>query len=162
MTTATASNPMGLKRICTNCGIRFYDMNKRPIICPSCEGEFTMETKLKSRRGRASASIVEAKEAPPSKPANKKSVKEDIPATETDDDDDETSYNVPEDEDGDEDDGVEAVSLDDSDKSKINNDNNDDDSALNDEDTLDDIPDFGDEIDDDPDDDDTLLEKDDD
>jgi len=45
----------GLKRICTNCGARFYDMNKRPIICPACNTEFTGEVKVKTRRSRASA-----------------------------------------------------------------------------------------------------------
>jgi uncharacterized protein (TIGR02300 family) len=48
-------DPRGLKRICTNCGNRFYDLNKRPIICPSCETEFTGEIKLKARRGRAAS-----------------------------------------------------------------------------------------------------------
>ena len=45
-------DPRGLKRICSNCGNRFYDLNKRPIICPSCETEFTGEMKVKSRRSR--------------------------------------------------------------------------------------------------------------
>ncbi len=42
----------GLKRICMSCGARFYDLNKKPIICPSCNVEFTGEIKVKSRRGR--------------------------------------------------------------------------------------------------------------
>lgn len=45
----------GLKRICMSCGARFYDMNKKPIICPSCNTEFTGEIKVKSRRGRLPA-----------------------------------------------------------------------------------------------------------
>jgi uncharacterized protein (TIGR02300 family) len=49
------TDPRGLKRICTNCGTRFYDMSKRPINCPSCETEFTGDIKVKSRRGRAAA-----------------------------------------------------------------------------------------------------------
>lgn len=40
----------GLKRACSECGSRFYDMNKRPIICPSCGTEFTMESKTKSKK----------------------------------------------------------------------------------------------------------------
>lgn len=43
----------GLKRICMSCGTRFYDMNKRPIVCPSCETEFTGEIKVKTRRSRS-------------------------------------------------------------------------------------------------------------
>jgi len=60
------SDPRGLKRICPGCGARFYDMNKRPIICPSCETEFTGEIKVKTRRGRVAAATeaqVEEKKA---------------------------------------------------------------------------------------------------
>jgi uncharacterized protein (TIGR02300 family) len=49
---ATVSDPRGLKRICTNCGTRFFDLNKRPIICPKCDTVFTGEVKIKNRRGR--------------------------------------------------------------------------------------------------------------
>ena len=45
----------GLKRICMSCGTRFYDMNKRPAVCPSCKAEYTGEAKVKGRRGRAAA-----------------------------------------------------------------------------------------------------------
>lgn len=45
-----AANPRGLKRICLGCGMRFYDMNKRPIICPGCKAEFMIETKTKGGR----------------------------------------------------------------------------------------------------------------
>ena len=67
---ATVSDPRGLKRICTNCGTRFFDLNKRPIVCPQCETEFTGEVKIKNRRGRLAADdtteddqVSEAKEA---------------------------------------------------------------------------------------------------
>lgn len=52
-----ATDPRGLKRICTNCGIRFYDMNNRPIVCPSCETEFTGEVKVKTRRSKIAAAV---------------------------------------------------------------------------------------------------------
>jgi uncharacterized protein (TIGR02300 family) len=52
---ATVADPRGLKRICLSCGTRFYDMNKRPIVCPNCETEFTGEVKVKARRGRLAA-----------------------------------------------------------------------------------------------------------
>ncbi len=55
MATKPKLDPRGLKRICTSCGTRFYDMNKRPIACPSCDTEFTGDVKIKSRRGRAAA-----------------------------------------------------------------------------------------------------------
>ncbi len=28
--------PTGSKRLCQVCTARFYDLNKRPIICPKC------------------------------------------------------------------------------------------------------------------------------
>lgn len=43
----------GLKRICASCGIKFYDMGKSPIICPSCGAEFDGEVEVKSRRSRS-------------------------------------------------------------------------------------------------------------
>lgn len=52
---ATVDDPRGLKRICMSCGTRFFDLNKRPIVCPKCETEFTGEIKIKSRRGRTAA-----------------------------------------------------------------------------------------------------------
>ncbi len=33
----------GIKRICLSCGTRFYDLNKSPIICPSCGEVFDPE-----------------------------------------------------------------------------------------------------------------------
>lgn len=51
---STALDKRGLKRICTGCTTHFYDFNKRPVICPTCELQFTGETKVKSRRGRTS------------------------------------------------------------------------------------------------------------
>ena len=55
MPLATVSDPRGLKRICLSCSSRFYDLNKRPIVCPNCDVEFTGEIKIKARRGRIAA-----------------------------------------------------------------------------------------------------------
>ncbi len=49
---SAAIDARGLKRVCSECGGRFYDLNKRPIMCPSCDVEFTGEIKTKGRRGR--------------------------------------------------------------------------------------------------------------
>ncbi len=51
----------GTKRVCLNCGARFYDMLRDPIICPSCETPFDPTANLKSRRGRTAAKAVEEK-----------------------------------------------------------------------------------------------------
>ncbi len=58
---AAKTNERGLKRICADCGIHFYDLEKRPIICPGCSEEFTGEIKIKSRRGRTVANDEPAK-----------------------------------------------------------------------------------------------------
>jgi predicted RNA-binding Zn-ribbon protein involved in translation (DUF1610 family) len=35
-----AKPELGLKRICLGCGVRFYDLNKTLVSCPSCGKEF--------------------------------------------------------------------------------------------------------------------------
>ena len=42
----------GRKRTCQVCGKKFYDLNKSPIICPSCGAEFDPDFYLKSRKGK--------------------------------------------------------------------------------------------------------------
>ena len=51
----------GLKRSCLSCGARFYDMQRDPIICPSCEAEFDPLALVRPRRARAAASQAKAK-----------------------------------------------------------------------------------------------------
>jgi uncharacterized protein (TIGR02300 family) len=35
-----AKPELGLKRQCANCGAKFYDLNKDPIVCPKCDTVF--------------------------------------------------------------------------------------------------------------------------
>jgi uncharacterized protein (TIGR02300 family) len=42
----------GLKRICPNCGTRYYDFRKDPPTCPACGTPYDPEALLKSRRAR--------------------------------------------------------------------------------------------------------------
>ncbi len=69
---AAVADAKGLKRVCASCGIRFYDLNKRPIVCPNCTTEFTGEIKVKNRRSRImtddtpSETKVKTKKAPAS------------------------------------------------------------------------------------------------
>lgn len=96
-------DPRGLKRICADCGNRFYDLNKRPIICPSCEVEFTGETKVKARRGRSPAANDPAESQVSGKTVNDE--EDDTPIME--DDDDTVSLNdLDEDDDSDDDDDI--------------------------------------------------------
>ena len=42
----------GIKRICPSCGLKYYDLNKSPITCPSCKMVFDPDIYLKSRKGK--------------------------------------------------------------------------------------------------------------
>ena len=46
----------GKKRICSFCNTRYYDLNKSPIICPSCGAEFDPNDYLKTRKGKSVSS----------------------------------------------------------------------------------------------------------
>ena len=47
----------GSKRVCLNCGARFYDMQRTPIVCPACETVFDPAANSKPRRSRAPAKV---------------------------------------------------------------------------------------------------------
>lgn len=125
----------GFKRVCVECGARFYDLNKRPIICPVCSAEFSVEEKIKPK-----PPAVE-KKAEPKKDDGQ--VSEETVAEKTEDE-------LEEDEDG-----VDIVSLDDLETTEAPSE--DDDATVNidlDDDDLDDLdvdldeaPDLGDDLD---------------
>lgn len=72
----TAADPRGLKRICPSCGTRYYDFNKRPVICPSCKAEFAAESKAKGRTRRSPANdeALAKKAVPAAAPAEEEDV----------------------------------------------------------------------------------------
>ena len=43
----------GKKRICSSCNAKYYDLNKSPIICPSCGAEFDPNDYLRSKKGKS-------------------------------------------------------------------------------------------------------------
>jgi uncharacterized protein (TIGR02300 family) len=43
----------GSKRVCLNCGARFYDLGRDPIVCPACQTVFDPTANSKPRRARA-------------------------------------------------------------------------------------------------------------
>jgi uncharacterized protein (TIGR02300 family) len=47
----------GTKRICPSCGTRYYDLLRKPVICPKCTTPFDPEAFLKSRRSRPAAPL---------------------------------------------------------------------------------------------------------
>ncbi|MGH6984002.1 MAG: TIGR02300 family protein [Stellaceae bacterium] len=54
----------GTKRICPNCGTRYYDMRRDPVMCPKCGAPFDAEVLVKTRKSRAVASAAVEETAP--------------------------------------------------------------------------------------------------
>ena len=96
---SAAADARGLKRVCVECGIRFYDLIMRPIIWPNCSADFTGVEKVKSRRSRSAKPPDAGAEGQVSEKTAKNAANDD----------------EAEDEDLDEEDDVEIVSLDDDD-----------------------------------------------
>ena len=46
----------GKKRICSSCNTKYYDLNKSPIICPSCGAEFEPNDYFRTRKGKSISS----------------------------------------------------------------------------------------------------------
>ena len=46
----------GKKRTCQSCGTKYYDLNKTPMICPSCGAEFDPDILLSSKKGKSLSS----------------------------------------------------------------------------------------------------------
>ncbi len=66
----------GEKHRCTSCGKPFYDMQRDPIVCPSCGAEHVPEKLLKSRKPEPAPSP--AKKAVPVAPEKDQDEGEDI------------------------------------------------------------------------------------
>jgi uncharacterized protein (TIGR02300 family) len=64
----------GTKRICLNCGARFYDLNHDPITCPACSTVLDPVAQTRPRRARpapklaAVAAVVDPEEAAVAEP----------------------------------------------------------------------------------------------
>lgn len=52
MSTAT---PLGIKRTCPSCSVRFYDLNHTPAECPKCNHRFDPNQQFRPRRARRAA-----------------------------------------------------------------------------------------------------------
>ena len=46
----------GKKRTCQSCGTKYYDLNKTPMICPSCGAEFDPDVLLSSKKVKSLSS----------------------------------------------------------------------------------------------------------
>jgi len=47
----------GTKRTCQNCGARFYDLRRDPIVCPVCSTVFDVERTSRARRGSSAPKL---------------------------------------------------------------------------------------------------------
>ena len=50
-----AATELGQKQICPHCTAKFYDLNKRPAVCPKCQTAFDPEEAVRNRRIRTRA-----------------------------------------------------------------------------------------------------------
>ena len=99
----------GSKRTCQSCGANFYDLQRKPIVCPKCAAEFTVQSFSRPQRSRAAAAaqpVAVAANAPepaaqPKAAAEAKAAPGEIDAeslaTDGDKDDDEKNENLIED-----------------------------------------------------------------
>ncbi len=62
----------GLKRTCRECGKRFYDLLRDPIVCPGCQAVFDPLATLRPRRGRVAPTAA----AKPVEPAAEEATEE--------------------------------------------------------------------------------------
>ena len=46
----------GVKRICSSCGTKYYDLNKSNIVCPSCGAKFDPNYYIKTRKAKSTSS----------------------------------------------------------------------------------------------------------
>lgn len=47
-----AKNDPGTKQTCPECGVKFYDLNKRPAVCPKCAHSFNPDAGAKTPKKR--------------------------------------------------------------------------------------------------------------
>jgi uncharacterized protein (TIGR02300 family) len=55
-----AKADLGEKQLCPSCGAKFYDLNKRPAVCPKCQTAFDpADESLRLKRARTRAPVYE-------------------------------------------------------------------------------------------------------
>jgi uncharacterized protein (TIGR02300 family) len=57
-----AKPDLGMKRLCGNCGAKFYDLTRSPIVCPRCSTVFVPPTSARARTEAVAARAPEAAE----------------------------------------------------------------------------------------------------
>jgi uncharacterized protein (TIGR02300 family) len=60
-----AKPELGVKRLCANCGAKFYDLNKDPIHCPKCNTVYVIAPVVTRGRPEPAPVVVRAPAAAP-------------------------------------------------------------------------------------------------
>jgi len=63
-----AKPELGTKRLCGNCGTKFYDLSKNPIVCPKCATVFTVAAPTSRARPEPVAAAAPVVKAPVKEP----------------------------------------------------------------------------------------------
>src|SRR5213078_1236765 len=61
---SVAKPELGTKRLCGNCGAKFYDLSKDPIVCPKCQTVLTLAAVAARSRPEPAAAARAPKPAP--------------------------------------------------------------------------------------------------
>ncbi len=64
-----AKPELGAKQLCPQCGAKFYDLNKRPAVCPKCQAAFDPEEVVKVRKTRRGPGAADYEDDETPKPA---------------------------------------------------------------------------------------------
>jgi uncharacterized protein (TIGR02300 family) len=60
-----AKPELGTKRLCGNCGAKFYDLGKSPIVCPKCHEVMELATRSRPEPPRPPAPVQQEEVATP-------------------------------------------------------------------------------------------------
>jgi uncharacterized protein (TIGR02300 family) len=57
---------LGFKRVCGNCGTKFYDFGRTPIVCPKCDTVYVVSTSTRAaaRAEPVAAAVVDEPDVP--------------------------------------------------------------------------------------------------
>ena len=72
-----ATPELGAKQICPTCQTKFYDLGRRPAVCPKCHAAFDPEEAIRSRRVRARAAPADYEAEDETEDKGRKAVPED-------------------------------------------------------------------------------------
>ena len=86
---AVAKPELGIKRLCVNCGAKFYDLGKTPIICPKCGTVFEAISAKAKRKPSPPEEKAVAKARKPAKPVDDLELESKVLGVADDDEEDE-------------------------------------------------------------------------